>query len=125
MSHFIFAQALDLIMAHQPANAVELKRVMTAIRGGREPTTATLDAAPIVLDFELVFCDGYAFLSGTVLGHPTIADGPILTSVVCAIDIQQLSWARTKNRFYRLPGRSGSKSVTGFAPAETTRPADE
>jgi len=75
-----------------------LARDMRVIASGSAPTSADLEAAPII--------DGWQYgrrtltsLVGTLIGHPVLPDGPVHTTDVWVIDSKR-RWARTLSRYY-------------------------
>lgn len=61
-----------------------------------------LDGAPSLSEWRVIRQDGYAFLTGTIEGHPRIRDGRFArTSILVALSSDR-TWARTLSRYYRL-----------------------
>ena len=90
------------------ASLVDLER----LQAGWVPATADLLNTPLLQHW---CCYGPGFASQTVLigavtAHPLLPDGRrVATSLLLALDIRGLRWARTVSRFYRLgePGELG------------------
>ncbi|WP_145732345.1 DUF6634 family protein [Nitrospirillum pindoramense] len=67
---------------------------------GNKPSEGDLAVAPILENYSLIDRPVFA-LQGTVFGHPTIMDGPLLSSEVVLFDPVH-RWMRTRSRYYRL-----------------------
>ena len=74
---------------------------LDAIAKGRLPEADVLAHAPILSKWAFFAAPGGVRLMGVVEGHPKARPGPILTSMLYAVD-PKLEWARTMSRFYRL-----------------------
>ena len=74
---------------------------LTRIAEGRDPRDEVLARAPVLTNWSYFSDPGGVRLMGLVAGHPSAGPGPILTSILFAID-PQLKWARTLSRFYVL-----------------------
>jgi hypothetical protein len=89
--------------AAQARNRDEAARIaFDRVRRGEQPTAEELERAPLLRHWRLEPSDGrWLMLSGIVQGHPRLPDGPARTSVLLGV-AQDLSWARTYSRWYRL-----------------------
>ncbi|OYU19151.1 MAG: hypothetical protein CFE34_06695 [Rhodobacteraceae bacterium PARR1] len=65
------------------------------------PSPDTLAAAPLLHLWSPVLIGADLCLAGEATGHPHLPDGIITTSLLLAL-AQDLTWARTFSRFYRL-----------------------
>jgi len=74
---------------------------LDAIAEGRSPDAEILAKAPVLSNWTFFAVPGGIRLMGVVEGHPEARPGPILTSMLYAVD-PKLEWARTLSRFYRL-----------------------
>jgi hypothetical protein len=101
-SKFIIDEADDLV-ARRLALAEDLER----LAAGWKPDAETLAAAPLIDLWTVIAYPGGTepALQGLITGHPTLTDGPGVTSPIRAIDFSD-RWARSDNRFYRLGTRS-------------------
>ncbi|MFC0386793.1 DUF6634 family protein [Muricoccus vinaceus] len=77
-----------------------LARDLRAIAGGIGPTPEDLDVAPVV-DYWQWSARSMKTVIGILQGHPRLADGPVHTTEVWAVDLER-RWARTLSRFYVL-----------------------
>lgn len=80
-----------------------LSRDLRRIESGVGPSVEDLALAPRIEDWSLTYELGLA-LTGTVLGHPMLADGPVLTSSLYFMD-PTAGYARTRSRYYVLGRR--------------------
>jgi hypothetical protein len=74
---------------------------LDAIAEGRAPDAEILVRAPTLSRWSFFGAPDGVHLMGVVEDHPHAGPGPILTSMIFAID-PSLTWARTLSRFYRL-----------------------
>lgn len=102
MSPFIFESVIERTSRQSVDGGAVLRADIAAIKRGIEPSLETLMRAPVLSGWEVLIGAGAGFLSGRVWGHPSVSNGPVVTSPICAIDIASLAWARTHSRFYRL-----------------------
>ena len=74
---------------------------------GWRPDITLLSRAPMIHDWRFFeIGGGWSFLVGSVTDHPKLGDRPMVqTSVLLAMDMSGLKWARTRSRFYRLGNR--------------------
>lgn len=77
-----------------------LSRDLRRIEQGIGPTADELAAAPSIIDWRMTYRFEPA-LTGSVHGHPNLADGPAVTSGLFYLD-RAAGYARTMSRFYRL-----------------------
>lgn len=91
---------LPTLNAQQQYHLARALKAIAAAETG--PTAKDLAAAP-VLDLwrPLVTLDAASVLWGYVTGYPRIVSGPVVTSVLLAID-RVAGWARTLSRWYVL-----------------------
>ena len=68
---------------------------------GVGPTPEQLEEAPMLVDWHYRFTPLGVRLVGSVLHHPTLSNGLIMTSQVWVADPRGL-WARSVSRYYRL-----------------------
>lgn len=73
---------------------------LKAIRAGEGPTEADLAAAPLIDHYSKTYVP-VPCLSGLILGHPSIGNGPGRTSDLWVVAPDQ-GWVRTMSRYYRL-----------------------
>lgn len=80
----------------------DAKEALEGIAHGEAPTPEDLADSPL-LDF---WCVGeeppFQVLQGVVSGHPLLPDGSFIHTSVLLFLAEDLSWARTVSRFYRL-----------------------
>ncbi len=74
---------------------------LDAIAEGRSPDAEILAQAPVLSNWAFFAAPGGIRLMGVVEGHPEARPGPILTSMLYAVD-SKLEWARTLSSFNRL-----------------------
>jgi len=74
---------------------------LDAIAKGHSPATDRLARAPVLTKWSFFAAPGGVHLMGVVEGHPEAGPGPILTSMLYAVD-PKLKWARTLSRFFLL-----------------------
>ena len=89
----------------------QLARDLRAIAQGTSPTPADLDAAPVVDQWRWSSRTMRTVI-GTLHGHPRLADGPVHTTEVWAVDVER-RWARTLSRFYVLGDQRGEADHGG------------
>lgn len=77
-----------------------LARDLRAIARGTSPDPADLHAAPVVDQWRWS-SRAMRTVVGTLQGHPRLADGPVHTTELWAVDLER-RWARTLSRFYVL-----------------------
>jgi hypothetical protein len=77
-----------------------LRRDLAAILAGAGPTENDLARAPL-LDGWSLSARSSPCLTGVVLGHPRLPQGPIVTSELWALSHDR-HWARTRSRWYCL-----------------------
>lgn len=77
------------------------------IAAGAAPTAADLNAAPLLVDWQMTITWNGICLTGFVAGHPLLGNKRICTSQLWALD-PGLRWARTLSRFYRLGLAAGA-----------------
>jgi hypothetical protein len=94
-----------------PGGGTQRERIATMrsdlerLRQGWRPLPTDLEAAPMIDQWSVRFDgDGRLFaLCGFIRSHPRIDDGRFATtSIIIAMDLRGLTWARTVSRFYRL-----------------------
>ncbi|WP_339828839.1 DUF6634 family protein [uncultured Parvibaculum sp.] len=73
---------------------------LECLRAGVPPSSAKLDAAPFIDDYEFAQ-RGVTVLAGEVTGHPPFKTTRTITSDLCLF-APDLGWARTFSRYYRL-----------------------
>lgn len=73
---------------------------LKAIQAGEGPTEAELAAAPLIERYSKVYAP-VPCLSGLILGHPGMDNGPGRTSDLWVVAPDQ-GWVRTLSRYYRL-----------------------
>src|SRR5690348_16976076 len=83
-------------IARLEALAADLRSILD----GRRPTKECLDQSPFLDSFRLAAVPRLA-LVGKVHGHPLRGTRAIVTSEL-KVYAQDLGWARTQSRFYRL-----------------------
>jgi len=101
----LLARIADLATSQSCACVAERLRPLAddleGIAEGRAPGEEILARAPVLFKWTFFADPGGLRLMGVVAGHPSARPGPILTSMLYAID-PELRWARTLSRFYRL-----------------------
>jgi hypothetical protein len=97
----------------QRGRIAAMRRDLARLRQGSRPQPTDLEAVPL-LDHWSVRLDGNEnlfALYGVIRRHPRIYDGRFATtSIVVAMDLQGLRWARTVSRFYLLGRPDGAKN---------------
>lgn len=85
----------DPLLLHSAASDLE------RLQRGWRPGDRILEQAPVLLDWSFQPVPVPA-LRGLCVGHPRLRGGPIVTSPLVAIDLENSRWARTQSRWYRL-----------------------
>lgn len=97
--HLGLERARPLLLA-EAERLAHLARDLRAIAGGISPTPEDLEVAPVV-DHWRWRSRSMKTVIGTLQGHPRLADGPVHTTEVWAVDLER-RWARTLSRYYVL-----------------------
>jgi hypothetical protein len=86
--------------------AIEAGEDLSWLECGVRPTAEDLDDAPILHEWRFHSIRS-TVLEGIVVGHPSLRDGPVRTSMLFYCD-KERTFARTLSRYYRL-GRPASE----------------
>jgi hypothetical protein len=89
--------------------AIEAAEDVSWIECGNRPTAQDLADAPVLHDWRFHSIRS-AVLEGVVVGHPSLRDGPVRTSMLFYYD-KELSFARTLSRYYRLGRPAGEREM--------------
>jgi len=89
--------------------AIEAGEDLSLLECGVRPAAEDLADAPSLHDWRFHSIRS-AVLEGVVVGHPSLRDGPVRTSMVFYCDKEQ-TFARTLSRYYRLGRRAGEDST--------------
>lgn len=88
-------------MVYEQDHIDHAKALLAAMEQG--PTATDLETVPLLDLWQAAVAGdtGMPFLWGYAIGHPLLRNGNITTSPLIALG-EDLSWARTRSRWYRL-----------------------
>ena len=115
MPSMIFQSAVDLAVDEKFGDPKKLLLDIHRIGARRAPNILDLRYAPFLDHWLPVIRNegSIVSLAGLVHNHPIRSNGLIVTSMLCAIEAETFTWARTASRWYRLGKHFGRFEISG------------